>query len=169
MPNHTLVISIATTLVTLMGVIWAIYQYAKEATRKKRSETLKVYTELFDATYEIREEYYKETKEYLFTTNKIRSNDELYKKIMILLTHFESFSKGLEYEIYDFEIFIYLTPKEMFEILNSLKQFVYEERTNMGYSLLFNDFIRLVDVMSLCLPKKIKGDDFCVKYKKIRV
>ncbi len=169
MPNYTLFISIATPLATLMGVIWAIYQYAKEATRKKRSETLKVYNELFDATYEIREAYYKETKELLFTSNKIHSNPELYKKILILLTHFESFSKGLEYEIYDFEIFIYLTPKEMFEILNSLKQFVYDERTIKVYTLLFNDFIRLVDVMSLCIQKKINGEKFVIKYKKIKV
>lgn len=169
MSNYTLIISIATPLATLMGVIWAIYQYAKEATRKKRSETLKVYNELFNAIYEIRETYYKETKEFLFTSNKIHSNPELYKKIMILLTHFESFSKGLEYEIYDFEVFIYLTPKEMFEILNSLKQFIYDERTVKGYSLLFNDFIRLVDVMSLCIQKKIKCEKFVKKYKKIKV
>lgn len=169
MPDYTLIISIATPLATLMGVIWAIYQYAKEATRKKRSETLKIYNELFDATYEIREAYYKETTELLFTSNKIHSNPELYKKILILLTHFESFSKGLEYEIYDFEIFIYLTPKEMFEILNSLKQFVYDERTIKAYPLLFNDFIRLVDVMSLCIQKKIKSEKFVTKYKKIKV
>lgn len=157
MPNYTLIISIATPLATLMGVIWAIYQYVKEATRKKRSETLKIYNELFDATYEIREAYYKETKELLFASNKIHSNPKLYKKILILLTHFESFSKGLEYEIYDFEIFIYLTPKEMFEILNSLKQFVYDERNTKVYPLLFNDFIRLVDVISLCIKKRLRA------------
>lgn len=88
---------------------------------------------------------------------------------MVLLTHFESFSKGLEYEIYDFEIFIYLTPKEMFEILNSLKQFVYDERDAKVYPLLFNDFIHLVDVMSLCIQKKIKSEKFLKKYRKIKV
>lgn len=169
MHNYALIISIATPLATLMGVFWAIYQYAKEATRKKRNETLKVYNELFDATYEIREAYYKETKDLLFTSDKIHASPELYKKILVLLTHFESFSKGLEYEIYDFEIFIYLTPKEMFEILHSLEQFVYKERDIKAYQLLFNDFIRLVDVMSLCLSKKIKGEKFIKKYKKIKV
>ncbi len=42
----------------------------------------------------------------------------------------------------------------MFEILNSLKQFVYDERKIKGYDLLFNDFIHLVDLMSLCIQKK---------------
>lgn len=84
MPIYTLIISIATPLATLMGVIGAIYQYAKEATRKKRSETLKVYNELFDTTYEIREAYYKETKELLFISNKIHSNPELYKNFGII-------------------------------------------------------------------------------------
>lgn len=84
MPDYTLIISIATPLATLMGVIWAIYQYAKEATRKKRSETLKIYNELFDDTYEIREAYYKETTELLFTSNKIHSNPELYKKMVLV-------------------------------------------------------------------------------------
>lgn len=56
----------------------------------------------------------------------------------------------------------------MFEILNSLKQFVYEERDIKAYELLFNNFIRLVDVMSLCLPKKIKSVKFAKKYKKIK-
>ena len=57
----------------------------------------------------------------------------------------------------------------MFEILHSLEQFVYKERDIKAYQLLFNDFIRLVDVMSLCLSKKIKGEKFIKKYKKIKV
>jgi hypothetical protein len=66
MTTFTLIISIATPLTTLIGVFWAIYQYIKEATRKKRSETLKVYNELFDATYEVREAYYKKTTNFYF-------------------------------------------------------------------------------------------------------
>ncbi len=165
----SLFISVATLLVTLISVLCAIYQYKKEATRKKRSETLASYIDLFSKTYDTREEYINKTKENLFNSNKIHNDPELCKKILILLTEFESFSKGLEYEIYDFEIFIYLTPKEMFEILNSLKQFVYDERKIKGYDLLFNDFIHLVDLMSLCIQKKTSHKKFEKKYKKIKV
>lgn len=57
----------------------------------------------------------------------------------------------------------------MFEILNSLKQFVYDERRIKAYPLLFNDFVHLIDVMSLCIQKKINNEKFEKKYKKIKV
>lgn len=161
--------AVATPIVTLLGIIWAIYQYSKEATRKKRSETLNEYNSLFAETYNIRDMYYKNTNELLFSSDKIHSDIIMYKEIMVLLTHYESFAKGLEYDIYDFEIFIYLTPKEMFEILNSLRQFVYDERGVKAYSLLFNDFIHLIDVMSLCIQKKVNNKQFKKRYKKIKV
>ncbi|MBD5468414.1 MAG: hypothetical protein HDR21_09720 [Lachnospiraceae bacterium] len=163
----SLCMAIVTPLATLIGVLWAIYQYKREATRKKRSETLSLYIDLFSKVYDTREEYIKMTKENLFDSDKIHGDSEFCKKILTLLTHFESFAKGLEYEIYDFEIFIYLTPKEMFEILNSLKQFVYDERKIKGYDLLFNDFIHLVDLMSICIQKKTSHKKFKKKYKKI--
>lgn len=106
--------------------------------------------------------------ESIFSSTKISTDPKLYKKVLTLLTEFESFAKGLEYEIYDFEIFIYLTPKEMFEILNSLKQFVYDERKNKGYELLFNDFIHLVDLMSICIQAKINNKKFPKKYKDVK-
>lgn len=165
----SLLIAAATPIVTLLGILWAIYQYSKEATRRKRSETLMVYNRLFNETYDIRELYYNITKENLFSSDKIHSDSTLYKRIMLLLTNFESFAKGLEYDIYDFEIFVYLTPKEMFEILSSLRQFVYDERSVKAYSLLFSDFIHLIDVMSLCIQKKTSHEKFKKKYKKIKV
>ncbi len=75
---------------------------------------------------------------------------------MNLLTLLESFAKGLEYNVYDFKTFVYLTPKELFEILNSLKQFVYDERKVKLYELLFNYFISLTDLMSLCIQAKLQ-------------
>lgn len=165
----SLCISIITPLVTLMGILCAIYQYKKETIRKKRSETLELYIDLFSKTYNIREEYKNKTNDNLFHSEKIHNDPEFCKKILILLTDFESFAKGLEYDIYDFEIFIYLTPKEMFEILNSLKQFVYDERKIKGYDLLFNDFIHLVDLMSICIQLKTNNKKFKKKYKEIKV
>lgn len=165
----SLVIAVATPLATLLGILWAIYQYSKEATRKKRSETLAIYSTLFKETYNIREFYYEKTQEYSFSSDTIHADAMLYKRIMVLLTDFESFAKGLEYGIYDFGIFIYLTPKEMFEILDSFRQFIYDERNIKAYPLLFNDFIHLVEEMSLCIQKKINHQKFKKKYKKIKV
>lgn len=165
----SLLIAAATPLATFLGIIWAIYQYTKEATRKKRSETLDVYACLFNEIYTLRDVYYKNTNELLFSSEKIHADTMLYKEIMVLLTHIESFARGLECDIYDFEIYIYLTPEEMFEILNSLKQFVYDERKIKAYSRLFNDFTHLIDVTSLCVQKKISNKRFKKKYRKIRV
>lgn len=164
----SLVISFITPIITLISFLGAIFQYKKESIRKKRSETLALYIELFNKTYNIREEYKDMFSESIFSSTKISTDPKLYKKVLTLLTEFESFAKGLEYEIYDFEIFIYLTPKEMFEILNSLKQFVYDERKNKGYELLFNDFIHLVDLMSICIQAKINNKKFPKKYKDVK-
>jgi hypothetical protein len=84
------------------------------------------------------------------------------------LTVLESFAKGLEYGVYDFKTFIYLTPNELFEILNSLKQFVYDERKEKAYELLFNDFIYLTDVMSISIRAKTNGKRVNLRYKSTR-
>lgn len=76
---NSLVIEAATPFATLLGILWAIYQYSKEATRKKRSETLVVYNKIFDETYNIREIYYKNTQEYSFSSDKIHADSMLYK------------------------------------------------------------------------------------------
>jgi hypothetical protein len=88
---------------------------------------------------------------------------------MILLTHFEAFSQGLYYEIYDFKIFVNLTPKELSEILNSLEQFVKNEKDSKVYEFLFNDFLHLIKVIDLCIKKKIEGEKILKKNKKIKV
>lgn len=60
----------------------------------------------------------------LLTSNEAQLKvQRIYKSVMNHLTLLESFAKGLEYEVYDFKTFVYLTPNELFEILNSLKQF----------------------------------------------
>lgn len=84
------------------------------------------------------------------------------------LTLLESFAKGLEYEVYDFKTFVDLTPNELFEIFNSLKQFVYDERKSKSYELLFNVFISLTDVMSLCIQTKLQGRKIKFTYSNIK-
>lgn len=169
MINYTsLLIAVATPLATLLGIIWGIYQYSKETTRKKRSETLNTYNILFDEIYNIREIYYKDTNELLFSSEKIHTDIMWHKKIMILLTHIESFAMGIEFGIYDFEIFISLTPKEMVEILNSLKPFVDDEREIKEYDKLFDSFMHLANKTSDYMQNKINNKSV-KKCKKIRV
>lgn len=163
-----LIFSIVGVIIALLEVAFAIYKYVKETKRRRCSETINTYNKIFRDTYELREKYYNITNENLFNSQKIHQNEELCKLTMNHLTYLESFAKGLEYEVYDFKTFVYLTPNELFEILNSLKQFVYDERNSKSYPLLFNDFIRLTDVMSLCIQKKLNGQVKWGRYTKLR-
>ena len=163
-----LIFLIVGVIIALLEVAFAIYKYVKETKRRRCSETINTYNKIFRDTYELREKYYNITNENLFNSQKIHQNEELYKLTMNHLTYLESFAKGLEYEVYDFKTFVYLTPNELFEILNSLKQFVYDERNSKSYPLLFDDFIRLTDVMSLCIQKKLNSQAKWSRYTKIR-
>lgn len=163
----TMVISIFGVAIALIEVGFIIYKYSKETTRKKRRETIEIYNKIFNDTYSLLDEFKKATKKTLFNSEDIRNSPDIYKSVMNLLTLLESFAKGLEYNVYDFKTFVYLTPKELFEILNSLKQFVYDERKVKLYELLFNDFISLTDLMSLCIQAKLQGKKIKFTYTNI--
>lgn len=163
-----IILSIIGAAVALLEVGFIIFKYSKETTRKRRSETITIYNKIFNDTYKLRDEYYKATQKKLFTSDDIRNNSDIYKSVMNHLTLLESFAKGLEYEVYDFKTFVYLTPNELFEIFNSLKQFVYDERKVKSYELLFNDFICLTDIMSLCIQAKLRGKKIKSNYSSIR-
>ncbi|MCM1123498.1 MAG: hypothetical protein NC416_13025 [Eubacterium sp.] len=160
-----------TAIVACFGFLMGCCQYRKETKRRKQSETLDLYNKLFRETYDLRDEYCAEIPDAdLFAYKDLATgHDDLCNKVYNLLTHFESFAKGLEYDIYDFGIFISQTPQEMFEILNILTQFVYEARNEKGYNLLFNDFIALVNYTSLCMQRKQSHKKFPRKYKQLRV
>lgn len=70
------------------------------------------------------------------------------------LTKWESFVRGLEYEIYDFDIYIHLSPKELCDIFKSLSCFADEESKNKKYNLLFSDFQILYTKTTLCVQNK---------------
>lgn len=142
--------------ITLLEIAFAIYKYSQETMRKKRYDTINVYSELFEKTYLLREKYYdKFAGLSLFEHSHISSDKELYKLIMNELTKWESFARGLEYEIYDFDIFIHLAPKELCDIFKSLSHFVDEESKNKKYDLLFNDFQMLCTKTILCVQNKM--------------
>ena len=122
----TTIISILGTIIALIEAGFVIYKYSKETKRKRRSETIAIYNKIFSDTYALRDSYKSITNKTLFVSEDIKNNPEIYKTVMNHLTLLESFAKGLEYEVYDFKTFVYLTPNELFEILNSLKQFVYD-------------------------------------------
>lgn len=163
-----IILSIIGAVIALLEVGFIIFKYSKETKRKRCSETIAMYNKIFNDTYKLRDEYYTATSKALFVSDDIRNNSEIYKSVMNHLTLLESFAKGLEYEVYDFKTFVYLTPNELFEIFNSLKQFVYDERKVKSYELLFNDFIYLTDVMSLCVQAKLRGEKIKYNYSSIR-
>lgn len=153
--------------ITLLEIAFAIFKYTKESTRQRQSETIRVFNKLFSSTYQLREDYYKSTGELLFNSEKIHNNPTLLKKTLNHLTLLESFAKGLEYEVYDFKTFIELTPNEFYVILDSLRQFVHDEKIAKSYNLLFSDFIGMTGVMHFCLQKKERGQKIRKKYRQI--
>lgn len=162
--------TIITAFIACIGFIAAIYQYGKESTRRKQSETLSLYTTLFKKTFDLRDRYQRENgKGSLFDSKTLHDDPRLCNKVLNLLTCFESFAKGLQYGIYDFEIFIYLTPKEMLDILEALDKFVKEEKKIKNYDLLFNDFTALYLRTKVCLNKKINHEKIPKKYRQVRV
>lgn len=161
-------LSVLGVVIAFVEVGFVVYKYSKETIRKRRSETILIYNKIFDDTYTLRDNYKSITNHELFTSDEIKNDPEIYKAVMRHLTVLESFAKGLEYEVYDFKTFVYLTPNELLEILNSLKQFVYDERTAKSYELLFNDFISLTNVMSVCIRKKLQGDKINYTYSYIK-
>lgn len=163
------IILAASACIALCEMGFAVFKYSKESIRRRRSETIAVYNTIFKETYTLREIFYNTTNKELFASKEIHNDPQIYKSVMNHLTVLESFAKGLEYEVYDFKTFVSLTPNELFEILNSLKQFVYDERKAKSYDLLFNDFIYLTDVMSICIQKKLRGEKISVKYSKMKV
>lgn len=163
-----IIISIIGVAITLLEVGFIIFKYSKESKRKRRSETIEKYNKIFNDTYSLRDKFFDITGKNLFDSKDIRKNKDIYKEVMNQLTVLESFAKGLEYGVYDFKTFIYLTPNELFEILNSLKQFVYDERKEKAYELLFNDFIYLTDVMSISIRAKTNGKRVNLRYKSTR-
>ena len=164
----TTFISILGAAIALVEIGFVIFKYCKETTRKRRSETIAIYNKIFNDIYALLDTYKSATNKALFVSEDIRNNPDIYKSVMNHLTLLESFAKGLEYEVYDFKTFVYLTPNELFEILNSLKQFVYDERKVKSYELLFNDFISLTDVMSLCIQAKLQGKKIKFTYAGIK-
>lgn len=164
----TIIISILGAIIALIEVGFIIYKYSKDTTRKRRSETIAIYNKIFNDTYALLDNYKRVTNKPLFVSEDIKNDPDIYKAVMNHLTLLESFAKGLEYEVFDFKTFVYLTPNELFEIFNSLKQFVYDERKAKSYELLFNDFISLTDVMSLCIQTKLQGKKIKFTYSNIK-
>lgn len=163
-----IIISMIGVIAALIEIGFAIYTYSNESVRKRRSETIIFYNKIFNETYKLRDKYFNVTKKYLFTSEDIYNNENIYKHTLNFLTLLEGFAKGLEYGVYDFKTFVYLTPNELFEILNSLSQFVYDEQRKKAYNLLFNDFLSLVNVMSICVRYKQDGRKITFNYSKIK-
>ena len=163
-----IIVSVVGAFIALIELGFIVFKYSRETIRKRRSETIDIYNKIFNNTYEILDEFNMKTGKRLFSSEDICNDTEIYKKIMNHLTILESFAKGLEYNVYDFRTFVYLSPNEIFEIFNSLKQFVYDQRKVKSYDLLFNDFLSLIDVMSLCIKDKLQGKRIKLTYSKIK-
>ena len=128
MKNWDIIIATIGVVIALLEVAIVIHKYILETERQKYMDTINIFNCLFEDTYLLQEHYLKICSSVEFSAEKISSNDELYKETMSLLTRWESFSRGLYYNVYDFKIFIYLTPKELSELLTLLEDFVIKGR-----------------------------------------
>lgn len=155
-------------IIALGEMALAIYKYIQETKRQKRHDTLQIIDTLFNCTYSLQEQYISTFKETSLNPQNIKSDGKIYKSTMVLLTQWESFSRGLFYNIYDFQLFIYLMPKELSEMLDTLTKFVEKERDAKNYSRLFSDFTYLNHDVSNCLQMKMDNKKIPKKYKHIR-
>lgn len=161
-------LTILGVVIALLEIAFGIYKYVKETRRKKQYDTIRIYNRLFESLYSLREEYYKKYKDAsLFEHNTVSSDKIMYKLVMNELTKWESFARGLEYEIYDLEIYISLAPKELCTIFNSLNCFVDEEIKIKNYDLLFNDFKSLCSNTTIYVENKINKKPIPKKYRKV--
>lgn len=164
MQKWDIIIKITGVIIALLEIAIAIYKYVLETERKKYIDTISVFNNLFENTYSLQEHYKSKHDGHIFCAELISSNEELYKETMQLLTGWESFSRGLYYNVYDFKIFIYLTPKELAELLTLLEDFVNKERIKKNYNRLFQDFTELTQCINDCVQLKIEGKEISRKY-----
>ena len=169
MQNWDTIIAGIGVTIALLEIAIAIYKYIAETERQKYMDTISIFNCLFEETYLLKEKYLNKFSLPLFCAEKICSNDELYKDTMNLLTKWESFSRGLYCHVYNFKIFIYLTPKELSEFLTLLDDFVIKERIRKNYKRLFRDFTTLTNDISICVQLKIEGKRIPSKYIKRRL
>lgn len=64
--------------------------------------------------------------------------------------------------------YLYLVPKELSEMLDSLTKFVERERDHKNYNRLFSDFTYLSHDVSTCLQMKLDNKKIPKKYNQIR-
>lgn len=164
----SLVFSIIGSAVAIIEIALIVYKYIQETKRQKYIDTIQIMESLLNDTYLLRENYLSSFSGALFDIENIRSNAEIYKMTMNILTRWESFSRGLFYDVYNFRIFIYLTPRELTEILTPLVNFVESERLKKNYNRLFSDFTYLVHDLSNCLEDKMREKKIHSCYKKYR-
>lgn len=162
------VISNIGLIIGLFEIALAIFKYMQETKRQKCNDTMHIVNELFSCTYSLHENYISKFGKIPFDPEKLVADDEIKKSTMILLTQWESFSRGLFYNIYDFQLFIYLIPKELSEMLNSLTPFVEQERDRKNYNRLFSDFTYLSHDICTCLQMKLDNKKIPKKYNRIR-
>ena len=74
----TMILSIIGTSIALIEIGFVIYKYTKETARKRRSETITIYNQIFNDTYSIRDKYSDITQKTMFSSEGINQNPEIY-------------------------------------------------------------------------------------------
>lgn len=148
----------------------ALLKYWSESRRLKYYNTIDKTNNLIDELYSLRESYLYlsgASSNKLFDYSIIQNNNNIYfrKKIMRLLTEFEGFAEGMERDIYDYQLYITLIPKEVIEIYVHLREFIIEERKKLSYTLLFDKSELFIRHSEKAFDRKSKNLHIPIKYK----
>ena len=148
----------------------ALIKYFMESKRKKYSNTIKQCSALIDDLYKLRELYLsisEASSADLFNTKIIKGNPDIpvRKEIMRLLTNFEGIAEGMALNVFDYKLYIILTPKEIIDMYVFLQKYIIEERSNMQYNFLFDKSEAFIKRSTRDFGKKITGQRIPKKYK----
>lgn len=152
------------TIIALIEIYFVLYKYHLETKRQKYKDTINIFNNLLEDTYLLKEEYTRSFSGPLFNAENLSADPTLYKQTMTLLTRWEGFSRGLCYHTYDLRTFIYLTPKELADLLILLVDFVIKERSKKNYGRLFLDFTEFANRTTMYVQRKIEGKRIPSKY-----
>jgi|GEM_PF-4568193 len=73
---------------------------------------------------------------------------------MDYLTHFESFSVGIDLGVYDYAVFIKMASDNLCKNLFDLVGFIEFKRNDMNYDLLFDESLKLINHIQFIQGRK---------------
>lgn len=164
------IIAYVSCIVACFELMLGLIKYYNESKRKKYSDTIKKWNQMINSVYSLRNTYYNlfsASSNELFDYKIIKKDptNNFKKDIMQVLTEFEGFAEGMNQDIFDYKLYISLTPKEIIEMYCQLQKYIIEERKNLDYSLLFDKTSKFFRQSEVDFIKKTNSNPISKKFK----